>query len=775
MNKYLNHETSIPEKFIFFLGGIDAEMEEIRKILKAGNCRVRDLGLNWENAVLSAYADELRKLSIDDIPIFIELRQDIPLPPNAEVIDHHGDQAGSTANTSLEKVAELLGVELGREQKLISANDRGHVRGMLSLGASHEELLRIRALDRYLQGCTDLDCTLAEDSIRKTLHETFPGVACVTSSTSKSASVVDRIWNRYQSIIIHLPNNKLSVSAPGAAITKLKIHYENLTLTDPTINFWYGGNLPSYGYFGSNFYDERIIPMIAESSKAISQHLFLFPFRIVPWGAKDGSFVSLWDVYDKLTKDGWQYSAFNPFNSADDYNKHGYFHEYVRDAIFEGQKKADLFVEVTREPNFVSCNLVKFSKGSFTLKLKNREPYTLEIAEISLRLFETGIAIFGFELINRNYCHFDDIARINDYGRRIYPQFLVPEANGHGASMDAVKGAFLPDSVEIHIDGKHFVEKFDVEPFFRANTESTGRADGYYHQHIASYVLDIIGASLTESYKIEPVIDDRMFTLGWYCSDDMMARLTAGRDGLYNFESAEEWYRYIFLDGEWSMCPDEIYRKALIEASTYRRWGSGQDGLTIFGVTRYSLMCLVNSGAPPFLAAHMKGIYRNMAEILLAQRASIITFSSQVAAISREIDQNADSDITADKVRKLHKNLIGFVNRLWFEEVTPQEQGIELYAMAMRNMNLKNHIAELKEEMNTLYGYVEMQYERKQNKSIARLSYLASIGIPLSIVVAFWGISTEFANKYMLLCVATIIVSFVAGGVSIVWAKRGNS
>ena len=760
------------EHIIFFIGGHDAEMCEIKTILTRNGCQFYDNDLAWNTANLSAYKSELQNFPVDSIPVFIELKQDIPYPQNSIFIDHHGENSGFNVETSLEQIAKRIGVELDRRQQLICANDRGHIRGMLAIGASDEEVLDIRAYDRQSQGCSDFDCALGEEAIRNNLEEPFPGVAVVTSLTSKSAAIVDRLWNRYQSIVIKLPDNVLSASAPGTAISKLFKHYADLKRYNPDISFWYGGNLPSYGYFGSNYYDERIISMVAESTTPISQHVFLFPFRIVPWGTKDGSTVVLRDVYNKLIIDGWKYANFNPFDSADDYNNYVYFHEYLRDAIFESQSVDDLF-DKKSEPNFVSCKLVKYSKGDFVLKLKNQEPYILEIAGISLRLFETGIAIFGFELKNRKYCHFNDIARINDYGRRIYPQFLTPGANDNSASIEAVKGTFLPDKVEIHIDGNHFIEQFDVDPFFRKKIATLGRDDGHYHQHIASYVLDIIGSNITETYKIEPVIDDRMFTLGWFCSDDMMARLTDRKDGEYSFETSEEWYRFIFLDGEGSMCPDEKFRKTLIDASTYRRWSSGQEGLTLFGVTRYSFMCLADSGAPPFLANHMSGIYRNIAEILLSQRASIITFSSQVAAISREIDQNADSELTAERVRKLHKNLIGFVNRLWFEEVTPQEQGIELYAMAMRNMNLKNHIAELKEEMSTLYEYVEMQYERKQNKSIANLTFFASLGIPLSIVFSFWGISTEFASKYIFFCVVTIMVSLIAGGIA--WAKWRNS
>lgn len=107
-------------RYIFFLGGHDAEMLEIRRILESEGIPYVDKHLNW-GAVLSDYRDELIGLSEGDIPVLIELEADMALPPGAIVVDHHGPAAGKEKRTSLEQTADLLGVTLDRRGKLISA------------------------------------------------------------------------------------------------------------------------------------------------------------------------------------------------------------------------------------------------------------------------------------------------------------------------------------------------------------------------------------------------------------------------------------------------------------------------------------------------------------------------------------------------------------------------------------------------------------------------------------------------------------------------------
>lgn len=783
----------------FFLGGHDAEMLEIKQILLNHgytNDDIEDAGLQWNNANVSVYKNKLSNLALDKIPVLIELNIDIPIPDKTIIIDHHDKNAGTDKKTSLEQVAERLGRTLTREQQLISANDKGHIRGMLAMGATLEEIENIRKIDREAQRITNHDYIFADEAISQ-IQEPFPGVALIDSKTKRTAAIIDKIWNRYQTFIIKAPG-EIHVSGPGRLIETLKKYYQKLVDAKPDIRFWFGGMLPSYGFWGSTYYYEKEILKMAEKEAQISQHVFLFPFMIEHWDGNNAKSLDLSDVFRKLKQNVWTYEKFSPFTSSQSYNEYGYFHDYVRTALFgklnshkrdtqSSPCEADLFSGET--PKFVSCLLRRRSeKGMLELRIKDKnedentfteKTYDLIIDGISLRLFETGIAILAIELINYKYSEFEDIQRINDYGRRVYPQFLGSET---GMEIDIVKNTFLADSIKITLDSSEEPENFLIGDYF---------ITGHDHLHIGRHITTLLGDEFSNIYKMEPIIDDRMYTVCWHGNDDQIAKLIVdikpeqekSHDSIQEktpcqaqtkqmkeqpFESSPDWYRFIFMDGKDCMCQDERTLRSLIEASTYRRWV--QYG-TLYGVSRYSMVCLSRSNAPDFINIHMRRQYRLIAEILLAQRASIITFFRHVEDISKKIDElDEDTDISKDRqqredivknIRKLNRDFLGFKNRLWFIEVTPQEQGIEMYDMAIKNMGLEKQMKELKDEIKELYEYAEMQNDRFSaaeekrqteentmlNKRMLTLTKIAAFGVPLSIFLAFWGLSIELVRN----------------------------
>ena len=555
-------------------------------------------------------------------------------------------------------------------------------------------------------------------------------------------------------------------------------------------------------YFEVTYYSEKeVVNLSAKITEPVSQHIFLFPFRIEPWNKSNE--LDLSDVFTKLTRSEWEYEPFSPFASTQHYNEYGYFHDYVRTALFDkftNNKEVRVSEQTTntdeqlfsnRKPNFVSCLLHRQAqKGVFELWIKGEtKTYTLQIDGISLRLFETGIAILAIELLNYSYTDFNDIQLINDFGRRVYPQFLGSDP---GKEMEAVKRAFLADRIVMKISGIDTVEGFKLEDFLILGND---------HLNIGKHITHLMGNEFTSVYKMAPVIDDRMYTICWYKGGELLSNLIMkgikdSNPAIHedSFESSPDWYRFIFLDGRGCYCPDEHTRRTLIAASTYRRWNQDTSGISLYGITCYSLMCLSETD---FSRSHMRHQYRLMAELLLAQRSSIINFFFRISDISHAIDNNLDFDDIARGVRILHRDFIGFVNRLWFEEVTPQEQGIEMYIMAMKNMGLEKQMNELKSEIKEISEYVEMQYdkiradaEEKKSLKMLKLTKMASYGIFFTIVLAGWGMSFDFIksanwlNIFNFICekpinvglfILSILIALIGAKLAIKWAeKEGN-
>ena len=207
------------EQICFFLGGYDAEMVEIRNILKkSGDQEVYDKELSW-GACLSSYREEIGNLSEDKIPVFIELKPDCYYPKHAKFIDHHHDErAGKDEKSSIEQVADLLCIKLDRHQQLVSANDKGHMPSMRRLCATKKEIDEIRALDRKAQGVLPDDEDKAKKSVENHLEKVGDDIAIVESLTDKTSAVFDIIYDKYRHTFICTPDGGMSYSGTGEMI-----------------------------------------------------------------------------------------------------------------------------------------------------------------------------------------------------------------------------------------------------------------------------------------------------------------------------------------------------------------------------------------------------------------------------------------------------------------------------------------------------------------------------------------------------------------------------
>ncbi len=184
-------------KKTFLLGGYDLEMLTIKQMLEGHeDCDVLDKYLRWDNAFLSAYQEDIRD---NDGPIYgIELREDIPVKANYHRIDHHNNLEGMPS--ALEQVADILGVQLNRLQRLIAANDKGYIPAMIALSATKEEIADIRRQDRKAQGISEEDEELAARSIRDNMSR-HGSLLVVKSYTHHFSPICDALFP-YKNLLI---------------------------------------------------------------------------------------------------------------------------------------------------------------------------------------------------------------------------------------------------------------------------------------------------------------------------------------------------------------------------------------------------------------------------------------------------------------------------------------------------------------------------------------------------------------------------------------------
>lgn len=235
----------------FFLGGRDLEMEAIRALLdRCSSGRIHDKGLSW-GARTSDYAAEIEAcLAAGRRAVLVELVDDRGFEQREGVIvvDHHGSRSGSDRPTSLEQIFELIGrprSEWTRELALVAANDRGHVRAMKAMGASVEEMQRVRAADRAAQGISpdeEREGEAAAHQRRELLHGRLTVVDLPHARTATVGDVLDADLGGpgYTNLVILSPTST-TVFGEGSVIDALRTRWPE---------GWYGGDLPQRGYWG---------------------------------------------------------------------------------------------------------------------------------------------------------------------------------------------------------------------------------------------------------------------------------------------------------------------------------------------------------------------------------------------------------------------------------------------------------------------------------------------------------------------------------------------
>jgi hypothetical protein len=453
------------------------------------------------------------------------------------------------------------------------------------------------------------------------------------------------------------------------------------------------------------------------------------------------------DFYKLLKKDNWEYRKFEIENNYN-YNEFVYFHDFVKDSLYN---IAECFTENATSWLFNK----KFENTSFKFSVKETKyypfkEYEFEIKTISLRIFDTGIGILSFDFENKKYSNKDDILKINEFGRRIYPQFL-----GKNKSIKDVKKAFLADNVSIIIDDIKFEEDFNESNLTDVK--------------IGNHILSLLGKNTftqnkkdVNKYLIQQIIDDRMFVISWYGNNGFANSLKN-----YNYEKNNFWYEYVFVDGNGKTVQSKRMQEEFIKKATYDRW---MDYGTLFGISRYSFVCLSKNqdytrNVLPL--PHMKTMYFQIFTIILALRATILRFADEVTAIS-DIEKN-DEEIEA-RVRNLYKNYLRFKNKIYFREVTAQDQGIELYEKALEILKIEKEINDLEQEINSLHTYANMITEKKANEKMNKLTEIGSIFLPATLIAGIFGMNT-FADGWIDNVAGLSIALFIIA-LSVIWTSK---
>lgn len=474
-----------------------------------------------------------------------------------------------------------------------------------------------------------------------------------------------------------------------------------------------------------------------------SYHTFMFPFK---WDIQSDSFMGSIDInkFNEICKKSKWKEAIFEIKSEEEYNEFIYFHDFAQRALFSSKKTCNDKGNDEFPPSYY-FEKKEFENKSFELDILCKDwqnnaaydkKYKLTIDGVSLRVFETGVAILAINLKNFSHRTFEDVLFINDFGRRLYPQFLSKNKDDKNKDLaESAKNTFLPRRIKF---ADFEDEKFE---YFEYKESSTPK--------ISQYIFDILGKDF--QYKdffqpkdsqpkvyIKQLLDDRMFVVSHLMDESKSIEITR------NYQKNTDWYKYLFVDSKDLTCQNDEMRLNLINQNTYIRWLSYG---TLWGISRYSFVCLSNNSdfSRTVLNQHMRRHYFQMISLVLAIRTSTIRFSDEISKISN-MKQDKNNKLQ-DEISSLYKSYIKFVNRIYFREISPQEQGIELYNQICDVMKIHRDVKDLDDEISELHTYASMLYEKNRNDELEKLSKVATYLMPPTVVFGLFGMNT-FGEKF---------------------------
>lgn len=515
----------------------------------------------------------------------------------------------------------------------------------------------------------------------------------------------------------------------------------------------------------------------------ISSHIFIFPFR---WDViKDKSCLNT-SIDNRLNVEKFikQLKSNNEWEEDQviskilknaeveketDYNTYAYFYNNVRKAIYGNQK----YIKKAKYKSLMIKNTEYYAGKIFNKPVYNRivkcfeyknidagsiyeinilgkeKPYRLKLKSIKLKVYDTGVATLSYFLENHEYKNGQDILNINDYGRRIYPQYIP---------LDSVRKSFLAKKLTLELKNRVIEEDFD----YGVKEKPT---------KLSKTITNLLGENFISTEKelnegcfkrkqsifIRPIIDDRMFTICYYNDVFWSKILTTINKNEYL--KNDFWYDLIFVDRGEPTCQDEKMKEKLLEESTYTRW---KDYGTLFGMSRYSFVVICNktSNFKNVLYNHTNRLYYEMILLALVQRASILRFSDETSRIA-----NFEIKDMYKPIKKLQEYYIRFVNTIYFREVTAQEEGIELYDKITNFMRIDSEVKRIDEEIDEIQRYITLETNEKTNKLLNLITFAGICISILTWIVTIKG--TSINNKKELLelqYVPLIVIIFMIVG-----------
>lgn len=709
-------------------------------------------------------------------------------------IDHHtylhkGQHLDrSHGLSSLEQFADLVGYVLSDREKLIALNDRGYIWAMArETTCTLDDIKKVKNEDLESQGYTDEVFSASKKDYKERVD--FTHFSLVTTKLDKIAYITqlhqmpktDKFdeFKQYREtgkeqdlpvrsiLVLTLSGdgkNVVEVNFFGAWKYKQRFRHFLKDNGFNSIEFviWQGGDKGKAFFWGGkrtanntpvdDMADAILNILIGQDRPLLKfSTVFFYPFKI-----RKGN---------RTNNTGrWQKKSFD-VGKPECYQEYIYFHPYVRNILFQRKndtssdcKKNNKLNELppiayygfrSQENGFVSGNLkIEFKSGPDNNA--SVETISYPVTHLAIHEFFNDIAIMAIQVTQEagediKEKHFwkqcvevknfrkhglicRDALKFNELARKIYLSF--PEQFTEGK---------IPLSVKIELGSKENSKGYTKAHIFSEDKFKYKDINPVKSEIIDGLVSEFLGYDESVDNCFQGLLDDRMvvFTFLGFAGE---LRSTC-KDTIDEHEALFSRIMYVDQAGE-----GYEYNKKFVRAKmkdlVYRRW-SGYGSL--YGYTRYS--SAYTGFGNKFIEnvfQDFNSMYYQLALISLYYRSSLISFSDEVAKTTQKLVNMKDQADNRELFLSLKANFMQFSNHYWFQEVTNQDQGIEIFEFYKKSFEFETMYKQIKEEIDRGDEYLNTLQQIDLNRFTKQFSIIGSILAVLAIMVGFFGINFSF-------------------------------
>lgn len=203
----------------------------------------------------------------------------------------------------------------------------------------------------------------------------------------------------------------------------------------------------------------------------------------------------------------------------------------------------------------------------------------------------------------------------------------------------------------------------------------------------------------------------------------------------------QDTHKSTHFEGKWAI--ERTYERweERVDFTSWTRWG------TFYGFNYHAGAMLSHPLENPRLWKHFGQMYFDQTLLLLYLRVVLFRFSRGLNIISAKARNKASGygkkgrEEWLDDFQGLRWQFALFTNLYQFPLLSNQQQGIEMYTLARKGLDVDELFREVQTEIHSSHDYLAIEEQQELSRSMTRLTVVATIGLILVLAMSFWGMN----------------------------------